>query len=176
MAYEIANTIFEQYDADMGAAEAHGIAVGMLCVDIRSELANWLNELFDDEISLREEDKNILSELFEQTRNLLDSEDEQFAFDLFLPGEEADLQERAEALRCWCQGYLFGVGYAKSTADWPGECGEIMRDIVEFTKLEAEVFDEEDENALMEIHEYSRSAVLIVRDELAEDSEEQTRH
>ena len=176
MVYQIVSTIFEQHDADLGAAEAHGIATGMLCVDIRSEVANWMNELIEDEVSLMYEDKTILLELFEQTRKLLDAEDEQFEFDLFLPGDDAGLSEQVEALRCWCQGFLFGVGFAKSTADWPGDCGEIMRDIVEFTKLESEISGEEDENALMEIHEYLRSAVLIVRDRLAEDSDEQTRH
>jgi len=176
MAYEIVNTIFEQLDAGFGASEAHGVAVGMLCVDPRAEAANWLNELFENEVSLKTEDKTILLELFEQTRKLLDAEDEQFAFDLFLPGENEDLSEQVEALRCWCQGVLFGVGYAKSTADWPDECGEIMRDIVEFTKLETDVSGEEDENAYMEIHEYLRSAILMLRDMLMENSNEQTLH
>ncbi len=172
MAYQIVNTIFEQQNAGLGASEAHGIAVGMLCVDIRSEAANWLNELFENEISLTTEDKTILLELFEQTRKLLDAEDEQFAFDLFLPSEDEDLSEQVEALRCWCQGFLFGVGYAQSTVDWPDECSEIMRDIVEFTKLESDVSGEEDENAYMEIHEYLRSAVLMLRDMLMGNSNE----
>ncbi len=176
MTYTMVNSIFEEHDADLGAAEAHGIAAGILCVDIRSQAASWLAELFDDEVSLQIENKAILLELFEQTRKLLNAEEEQFAFDLFLPSDEEDLTEQVEALCSWCQGFLFGVGYAKSTAEWPDECGDIMRDIVEFTKLETEVSGEEDENAYMEIHEYLRSAVLMVRDMLMEKSDEQLVH
>ncbi len=176
MAFEIVNTIFEQHDADLGAAEAHGMAVGMLCVDIRSEAANWLLKVFDPETQLTTEDKAILLELFEQTRQLLNPEDEAFAFDLFLPGEEVRLSDQVEALRNWCQGFLYGVGFVKTNADWPGDCGEIMRDIVEFTKLDTDVSGDEDENALMEIHEYLRSAVLIVRDQMTEKSDQHTVH
>nr|WP_305909537.1 UPF0149 family protein [Methylomarinum sp. Ch1-1]MDP4522456.1 UPF0149 family protein [Methylomarinum sp. Ch1-1] len=117
-----------------------------------------------------------MESIFEQTRRLLDGDDEQFAFDLLLPGDDEALPERVEALRCWCQGFLFGIGYAKATSVWPGECGEIMRDIVEFTKMDSDAGGEEDENDFVEIHEYLRSAVLLIRDQMATDSDEQTRH
>ena len=50
---------------------------------------------------------------------------------------------------------------------WPGDVGEILKDIMEFTKLDAEAEGEEDERAFMEITEYLRSAVLLLRDEFA---------
>lgn len=164
MTYQAVNEILAQHDADMGAAEAHGIAVGMLSVEGRVDAGNWLQELFADNHMLVDEDKTLLLELFEQTRQLLTTESDAFAFDLFLPDDDESLSEQVEALRCWCQGFLFGVGYAQSGSDWPGESGEVVRDIVEFTKIDSDVEDEDDANALMEVQEYLRAAVFIVRD------------
>ncbi|WP_031433918.1 UPF0149 family protein [Methylomarinum vadi] len=175
MTYQTINAIFTGHAADLDVAEAHGMASGLLCVDIRAKADDWLRELFPEDVSLTEEENSLLLALFEQTRELLNAQDEQFAFDLLLPDDDAELSEQVEALRHWCQGFLFGVGYAKSTSVWPGDCGEIMRDIVEFTKVDAEADGEEDENAFMEIHEYLRSAVLLIRDQLMENAEQQSR-
>ena len=166
--YQAVNAILEKHDADIGAAEAHGIAVGMLCIELKVDAANWLHELFADEHLLFDEDKALLLNLFEQTRQLLDPETEEFVFDLFLPDEDEDLSDQAEALRCWCRGFLFGIGQSQSNDDWSGESAEVMRDMVELTKIDSDVEGEEDENALMEIHEYLRAAVLTVRDQFAE--------
>ncbi len=176
MSYQTITTILAGHLVDSCAAEAHGIAAGMLCIDRRVATDAWLTELFPEDATLEDEETNTLTALFEQTRDLLYPETEQFAFDLLLPSEDEALPVRVEALRNWCQGYLFGVGYAKSTSVWPGECGEIMRDIVEFTKLDPDAEGEEDEAAFTELHEYIRTAVLLIRDQMAEDDEHQTRH
>ncbi|MDP3931048.1 MAG: UPF0149 family protein, partial [Methylococcaceae bacterium] len=68
----------------------------------------------------------------------------------------------------WCIGFLAGVGFANPKSNWPGDVTEILKDIVEITKLETEdVAGEDDENALMEVTEFLRSAVLLLRDELS---------
>lgn len=170
MTYQAVNAILEQLELDVRAAEAHGIATGMLCVEIRADAANWLNELVDDDQLLIDEDKALLHALFEKTRELLDNQDEDFAFDLLLPDDDEPLNEQVEALRNWCQGFLFGVGYAQTGSDWPGDTAEVMRDMIELTKIESEVGDEDDEAALLEIHEYVRAAVFTVRDQFAEQS------
>lgn len=162
--YQAVNAVLEQQDADVGAAEAHGIAVGMLSVEARVDADNWLQELLTDNHTIVDEDKTLLLSLFERTRELLTTETDEFAFDLFLPDDDESLADQAEALRSWCQGFLFGVGYAQSAGNWPGESGEIMRDIVELTKIDSDVDGEDDANALMEIREYLRAAVYNVRD------------
>lgn len=162
--YQAVNAILAQQDADIDAAEAHGIAVGMLSVEALADADSWLQELIADSQVIVDADKTLLLGLFEQTRQLLDNEADEFAFDLFLPDDEEPLYEQVEALRSWCQGFLFGVGYAKSAGDWPGETGEVMRDIIELTKIDNDVEGEDDANALMEIREYLRAAVFIVRD------------
>lgn len=168
MTYRAISAILEQHDSDIGAAEAHGVATGMLCVEIRADAGNWLHELFDDEQQLFDEDKALLHGVFEKTRQLLENQDEDFAFDLLLPDEDESLPDQVEALRSWCQGFLFGVGYAQTGVDWPGDTAEVMRDMIELTKIDSDVDGEDDENALAEIREYVRAAVFTVRDQFAQ--------
>ena len=172
MAYQTINNIFQKNESDLCASEAHGLATGLLCIENQTEAASWLSHLFADDIVLLDEDKTVLISLFEQTRKLLNEEDEGFRYDLFLPADDVPLKNQLEALRYWCEGFLFGVGFSRSSSDWPGETGEIMKDIVEFTKLDTEVDEEidEDEAALIEIQEYLRVAVIMVRDQFIEES------
>lgn len=174
MSYQAIDSILHQYDADFGAAEAHGIAVGMLCIEPKTAADHWLGEVIADQHALLDHDKGMLLELFDRTRQLLNPEHEDFAFDLLLPDDDADLPDQVEALRCWCQGFLFGVGYAQGGGDWPGDTGEVMQDLIELTKLDSENAESEDDaNDLIEIHEYVRSAVFIVRDQFAENDNQQ---
>jgi uncharacterized protein len=170
MAYKACNAIIVQRDADLSAAEAHGMATGMLCVDDQAESAAWLAELLRNAGPLIDKDKNLLVRLFEETRRLLASDE--FEFDLFLPEDDASLSEQVEALASWCRGFLFGVGSGASASNWSIDVREILKDITEFTKLDANAEGEEDERALVEITEYLRSAVLVLRDELGESSGE----
>jgi len=105
-----------------------------------------------------------LVRLFEETRRLLGSDE--FEFDLFLPEDDAPLTEQVEALKGWCRGFLLGVSSGGAASKWPKDAREILKDIAEFTKLDADAEGDEDEHALMEITEYLRSAVLLLRDEL----------
>jgi uncharacterized protein len=164
MVYQGINIIFERNNADISAAEAHGMATGMLCVNGQAESAHWLEELFKDSVDLSDEDRAVLVKLFERTRELLASE--AFEFDLMLPDDEVLLGERVQALSRWCEGFLFGVGSVYTSSGWPGDVTEILKDITEFTKLDEEAEGEEDESAFMEVTEYLRSAVLLLRDEL----------
>jgi uncharacterized protein len=166
MAYEACNAIIVKCDAELSAAEAHGMAAGMLCINEHSGSAQWLDELLHNAAPVIDEDKALLLRLFEETRRLLASEE--FEFDLFLPDENTLLSEQVEALKNWCRGFLFGVGTGSDAApDWPDDVREILKDITEFTRLDSEAEGEEDENALMEITEYLRSAVLLLRAELS---------
>ena len=76
------------------------------------------------------------------------------------------LSLQVQALTDWCRGCLLGVG-SKPASNYSRDALEILRDIAEFTKLDTDVEGEEDENDFVEITEYLRSAVLLLRDELA---------
>ena len=175
MSYQLIDMIIVQNDDVMSAAEAHGVATGMLCVDDRVDALDWLQNIFTGDVSLTEEEKNLLIDLFERTRELLASEG--FEYELFLPeDDECLLRVEAEALQQWCQGFLHGIGYANAAGDWPGEVMEILQDIVEISRLDPAVQGEDDEQAIMEIEEYLRACVLLVREELSGQSPDRRLH
>ena len=161
MTYQVINAIVVLGDAELSAAQAHGMATGMLCVNEQTQSSEWLAELFLHAIPATGEDQTTLVYLFEETQRLLASDE--FEFDLLLPDDEALLSEQVEALTFWCQGFLLGVGFTHASSDWSKETTEILKDIVEFTKLDTEAEGEEDESDFMEIAEYLRSAVLLLR-------------
>jgi len=169
MTYEVINAIVVQSDAELSAAQAHGMATGMLCVNEQAQSAEWLSELFRHAVPVADENKAVLESLFEETRSLLASDD--FEFDLFLPDDEALLSEQVEALTDWCQGFLLGVSLTDATPDYSKETTEILKDIVELTKLDTDAEGEEDESDFIEITEYMRSAVLLLRSELNDGGE-----
>lgn len=165
MTYQVINTICVQSEAELSAAEAHGVATGMLCINEHTASDRWLSELFHNAVPVGEEEKLLLIRLFEETGKLLASD--QFEFELFLPDDNTLLSEQVTALKNWCQGFLYGVGTACSDADWTGEASEILKDITEFTRLDTEAEGEDDEAAYIEITEYLKSAVLLLREELS---------
>lgn len=164
MTYQIINNICFQRDAELTAAEAHGIATGMLCVDEHTESERWLSELFPKGIPLDEQEKRLLMDLFEETGKLLASD--QMEFELFLPDDDTLLAEQVAALAGWCQGFLYGVGTLCKDINWNKKVSEILKDISEFTRVDTAAEGEEDECAFVEITEYLRSAVLLLRDEI----------
>ena len=167
MSYSDLNSIILQKDAADSAAEVHGIAVAMLCLNKNAEVSDWINEAFSEGSGLLQEDKVELNNLFEQTKELMESDE--FVFDLFLPDEDEALALRCTALMQWCQGFLFGMGRVQTSSEWPEDVDEVLKDIIEFTKLDADMEDddaEEAENDLVEIQEYLRAAVMLIRSDL----------
>jgi uncharacterized protein YgfB (UPF0149 family) len=163
------DTVLGQYDAELSAAEAHGMASGLLAVNPNFSGEQWLSELLRDTVPLANEHHVEFIGLFEDTQDVLINDE--FEFDLFLPDEdEASLIERIEALRQWCKGFLLGVGFANTTTKFSQQTQEILKDVAEITKLDTdiELDDEEAENDFMELTEYLRAAVLALRDNFSE--------
>lgn len=163
MAYQTINSILKQTDRELSAAEAHGMATGLLCVNEQAMCSYWLTELFQSSYTVENDDKLLLERLFEETRRMLASEE--FEFDLFLPEDNCVLSEQLSALKSWCYGFLVGIGSAHLSIDCSQDARDILKDITEFTKLHTEAGGEEDETAFTEVTEYLRTAVLLLRDE-----------
>ena len=166
MSYTTIDAILVQYDAELSAAEAHGMASGLLAINSKFSNQSWLNELLQNTPLINREHNVELIGLFDDTQDVL-AHDE-FEFELFLPeDEESDLVERVDALRQWCKGFLFGVGFANTATTFSTQTQEILKDVAEITKLDTdiELEDEEAENDFMELTEYLRAAVLALRDE-----------
>jgi len=170
MSYSEVNSTILQRDAAESAAEVHGIATAMLCLDPATEASSWITEAFFEDAHLLEDDKYALINLFDETKELLAGDE--FLFDLYLPDEEeASLAVRCTALIQWCRGFLFGLGRASSTSQqWSSDTQDIIKDIVEFTKLDADIEegDDESEGSLVEIQEYLRASTMLIRTELSD--------
>jgi yecA family protein len=164
MTYQQLDSFFKRSDEVNSAAEAHGLATGMLCVNGPTQSGVWIKQLFDDAADISPEQTRILAHLFEETKASLESGD--YDFEPFLPSDDVPLSEQITALIDWCQGFLFGVGALYQSGEQSGQTTEILRDITEFTKLDPDAGGEEDEEAFMEITEYLRTAVLLLRTEL----------
>lgn len=91
-------------------------------------------------------------------------EDRSFAFDLLLPASSSSLDDRAEALFAWCRGFLGGFGLAAgANAPLSEEGQEALQDLARLAKATPESSeDEEDEDALAELEEFVRVAVLLL--------------
>lgn len=164
MAYPKINSILSKNAVESSAAEVHGIATGLLCVNDQQNGSYWLSELLQLNETIDNDSRLLLLSLFEETRRLLISED--FEFELFLPDDKTTLNERTEALANWCHGFLYGIGLLSSSNSWSENAREIIKDITEFTRLDTGAKGEEDEFAFMEITEYLKSAILLLHDEL----------
>ncbi len=161
--------VLESQDAQMGVSEIHGLAAGMLCVQLNADFNKWLAALFDTEEQfngLTKDDMQSLAGLFNGTLELLKSD--QFIFDLLLPHDDERIAVRANALSEWCQGFLYGVAYmgVGDDKDWTDESRGVLRDLMEISRLDSDNSDDTDEQAFIELHEYVRMAVQLLMTEL----------
>lgn len=96
-------------------------------------------------------------------------EDRDFGFALLVPGEDASLAVRSGALFDWCRGFVGAFGLAAG-AEPPlsEESREALADLAKLAAATAqEDGDEEDEDALVEIEEFVRVAVLLLHGDCA---------
>jgi uncharacterized protein len=168
MDYQFIDATLAKIDADLSAAEIHGLASGLLCMDNQVQPAVWLQELNVAQNAIAAEDEALLLDLFNQCATLLISQS--FHFELFLPDDETALSTRLEGLRRWCQGYLYGIGAATRQTEWPEDMREIIRDLTELTKLEIDSDESnEAENDYVEIAEYVKTGVIYINAEMNPD-------
>ena len=92
-----------------------------------------------------------------------------FGFALLVPGEGASLAVRSGALFDWCRGFVGAFGLAAGAEPPLSEEGrEALADLAKLAAATAqEDGDEEDEDALVEIEEFVRVAVLLLHGDCA---------
>lgn len=148
----------------MDAAECHGALSGMLCVNRRLRLEEWLTEIFGvADHAPHDKALHLFTSLFDQTRDELEAFD--FGFDLFLPDEDVALPERAEALSHWCKGFLHGLGSLSEGVACSDDGKEVLRDIYQIAELQTQGLTDDDEEAYAELAEYLRVGVQLLRTE-----------
>ncbi len=158
------------------AAEAHGVAAGMLAADVPGRVSFWAAEMYADlqaDDVLANECRQLLDRLFRGTEQALADAD--FSFALYLPAETVYGLNRPAALRDWIQGFLFGFGLAGPMRDqmMSVEAAEALKDFAEIAKLEAgeDESEEDEQQALYEIEEYVRIAALLIFEDLHKGTE-----
>jgi uncharacterized protein len=162
--------------AVVAVAELHGGVCGALCTGDSGAAARWLQECLDDQ-PLEAPTADFARELDELIgASLTQLGDDDLRFEPLLPGDDAPLEERVQALALWCHGFLTGLGTtAPGLRDGAGsdaaQLDEILRDFGEISRAglgegEAAGSDEAD-FALAEVHEYVRISVQLVYEQLA---------
>ena len=156
---------------DIGAAECHGMLCGMLSGPRRFDPLLWVEHLSggDSAAFTVGEPRAALEALQAQTQGAMLGED--YAFTLVLPADDAPLPERAAGFAAWCRGFLSGLGLS-GIADLEAlgeDAREFLADLSRFATLALDApGDEDDERALVELTEFTRMGVMLVRSELAE--------
>jgi len=157
-----------------GPAEVQGFALGLLIAAVPEPLKVWQQELyseFDPADVLAGECRASLDRIFASV--FAAQGDAPLQLTLLLPQDIVVDAARLAAVRDWCQGFLFGFGLGGATlaGRLSQSARDLLRDIAEFTRLDTENVENTEENqaALIEIEEYLREGVMLIRDELSND-------
>lgn len=157
----------------ISASELHGVLCGYLAAGVPTKGEMYLRALIlnqNDEAG--REVALALFHLFTITQQQMTQLG--FEFQLFLPEDNQSLSERAQAFSEWCEG--FSQGLTLSSVDYhqieDEETQDAIQHMIDFAQLDYEALsiDETDEQALMEITEYARMAVLHIHTGLQQDA------
>ncbi|MEC9415828.1 MAG: UPF0149 family protein [Pseudomonadota bacterium] len=158
------------------AAQCHGLLCARLSVIGASALNVCLEQIFEDvndNISCVKFCDAILQDVFKRT--WIQLVERQSEFTLYLPDEQQNVNERANALAHWCDGFLHGIVTGKNPKKLKEFLSKepssiIIKDMLEITRAavdeKAEV--EENEQAYIEIMEYIRVSTQLIYEELAD--------
>ncbi len=153
-------------------SELHGSLSGFLAgggrVGRRSLLA--VLQLDGEAANPSPADATLLERLARQAAHQL--ADPELGFEPMLPDDDRPLAERAEATVEWCRGFLGGFGLAgpQSHARLSEEAQEVLRDLGTIASSHLDFGSEdEDEDALIEVHEFVRMGAMLLYAECARD-------
>lgn len=167
--YDEITTALTSSPTQFDAAQAHGLMCGLLCATSDQSERDWEQLLFGHK---QKKPHAILEHLYEASYQQMN--EFSFEFSLLLPEDDVGINQRAEALGLWCQGFLTGLEHVKIPIQnrSPSDVTEALNDLIEISQVNygdiAE--NEEDETAYFELVEYVRLAVLMIFQELRSDS------
>lgn len=163
--------LLQSTGSQVSAAEGHGCLCGALCALEEYDLKRWAEEIVpDDATGTSDGDQEALRLVYADTVRAL--REDQMEFTPLLPDDDdGSLEDRANALAQWCQGFLYGLGLSGMDAadKLPENVQEILRDLTHISQasIDAEALDEESEESYAELIEYLRAGVQLIHDELA---------
>ena len=166
MGYDELDGICRRLQLVVAAAYLHGSLCGFLACGGQTDGNSMLAILHLDEgeaTRLQAGDQTILDSLVQQSG--ADLADPELSFEPFLPADDRPLSERAEALQDWCRGFLggFGLAGANRYAKLSEQAQELLRDLGMISGAAFDFGDAtEDEDALIELHEFVRMAAMLL--------------
>ncbi len=173
MNYHHFETTLAELVPDHNAAQWHGLLCGLICAGRPVDAGIWFEcamNFSGHSAALPEATGAALRTVFERTRGQLNDGNSSMEFDLFLPDEETALGLRADALKSWCEGFLYGLSAGGLARDiqLSTDATEFIEDLAEFCKIghDESESSESDEFYLLELTEYVRAGVLLLYDEL----------
>ena len=168
--YESVDSSLSLMDCDIGAAECHGMLCGMLCGAQHFDSGVWLGHMmgYSDDHSWSDLGSgHALTQLLAETVAGFSADD--FALQVLLPSDDHSLQQRTQALGCWCRGFLSGYGLSSDAVDptlLSDDSQSFLRDLDAIGRVETVDVDEDgDEFAFMEVCEYARMGAMLLREE-----------
>lgn len=174
-------SLLSRADCTYSAAEIHGVACGLLVINMNTDTEAWLKQVFperDTQNILQNEIAAELNTVFKTIRTQM--QDSNLEFEVLLPSDEDSLADRVDAMQEWTQGFLLGISLAglKEFNEMPGDSHEILMHLMEIGQ-ESE-FDlgqeDESEDAYVEIVEFLRMGVLLIAEEMQPVETSQTLH
>ena len=165
--FDSVQNALEKLGATVDASEAHGTLCGLLLDNCG--MAVWLQHtldvLPDSTDVLAVERLQVLKQLFEQSREQLNTED--LSFELLLPDDSDDFGVQLLGLSTWCLGFLYGFGVTakNNSKELDAQSQECLADLLEISKLDHDEDESaENEGQLVEIAEHVRMSVLILNE------------
>ncbi|WP_019616435.1 UPF0149 family protein [Psychromonas ossibalaenae] len=154
-------------DADLftNASETHGVLSGLVCGGVKLDDQSWrphFNDVVNEGLGLPRNAQKLVESIYGQVVNQFT--DDGMGFNLLLPNDDVPLDERAEAMAQWAQGFLVGFGMVQQALNQASdEIQELIRDIRDISQvsLDFEQEDEESEIAFAEIVEYLRVGAML---------------
>ena len=164
-------TLLASSGQPVSPAELHGLLLGRSCAGSGFDLEPWLvdaTELLGSEP--QDNVRQALVGLQEMVKGELSGSEVTVV--LLLPGDDAPLVERAQALGLWCQGFLGGFGLAARDTALSAEAMEVLQDLAAIAQVQSALEESEDgEGDYMEVMEYLRVAPLLLFTETKKSAE-----
>ena len=170
VSYTKLKSTLDKLDAQISAAETHGLITGMLTLAPQpNQVAKWRDILLESMDSKKptKGQWDVIQAIGDQIRS--DFMEFKFSFKLLLPNDEQILEQRIDALGQWCRGYLSGLALLGLTKeDLKNEViKELISDLSQISHISMETdSSEEDENNYLELVEFVRIAVQNIQLEL----------
>lgn len=160
----------------ISASLLHGTMCGYICAGADRQGESYLRALLNNKKDAQSRSALLaLFAVFSVSQQQITHFD--FNFQMMLPDDEESLVKRAKAFADWCEGFTQAFTVAGIHIDQfhEEEAQDALQHLREFAELDCDSLDvdEEDENALMEVSEYARMAVIRLHGDLKMDEKNQ---